>query len=71
MKNSKQNKIPIKEKTVLKKKRKRKTQKGALIQGMSRKLPSEILGNPVFKKRLRDIMRNYSGIYALYKGNRV
>jgi len=43
--------------------------KGELIKGMSNKLPSEILENPIFKKKLKEIMRSYSGIYALYKGN--
>jgi hypothetical protein len=45
--------------------------KGALIKGMSRKLPSDILGNPVFNKRLKNIMKGYSGIYALYRKNKL
>jgi hypothetical protein len=52
-------------------KRKKKTTKGALIKGMSKKLPSEILSNPVFKKRLKEIMKGYSGIYALYRKDRL
>jgi hypothetical protein len=51
-------------------KRKKRTTKGALIKGMTKKLPSEILGNPVFKKRLKEIMKGYSGIYALYRKER-
>jgi len=49
----------------------KKTTKGALIKGMSKRLPSRILDNPVFKKRLRAIMRGYSGIYALYRQDRL
>lgn len=55
----------------LKKEKKKKTTKGALIKGMSKRLPSEILENPVFKKRLIEIMKGYSGIYALYRQNRL
>lgn len=54
-----------------KKKKAKKTTKGALIKGMSKRLPSEILDNPVFKKRLKEIMKGYSGIYALYRKNRL
>jgi Uri superfamily endonuclease len=35
---------------------------------MSRRLPSEILESPLFRHRLREIMRGYAGIYALYRG---
>ncbi|MCX7911296.1 MAG: GIY-YIG nuclease family protein [Endomicrobia bacterium] len=45
--------------------------KGALIKGMSKKLPSEILDNPVFKQRLKELMKGSAGIYALYRGNRL
>jgi len=38
---------------------------------MSKRLPSEILDNPVFKKRLKEIMKGYSGIYALYRKKRL
>lgn len=48
---------------------KSRSTKGALIKGMSRRLPSEILGNPLFEERLREIMRHYAGIYALYNSN--
>lgn len=47
--------------------RKYKSPKGALIKGMSRILPSEILTDPVFKKKLMELMRGHAGIYALYK----
>ena len=52
-------------------KRRQKSQKGALIKGMSRRLPSDILGNPIFRKRLKEIMKGYAGIYALYKKKRL
>src|SRR5881296_3483867 len=45
--------------------------KGALLKGMSRRLPSEILQDPLFEKRLREIMRGYAGIYALYRGKKL
>jgi len=52
--------------------RKRKqSSKGALIKGMSRRLPSEILESPMFAQRLREIMRRYAGIYALYRKDRI
>ena len=42
--------------------------KGALIKGMSRRLPVELLGEASFKDGLHRIMRGYAGVYALYKG---
>ncbi len=38
---------------------------------MSTNLPSEILTDPVFKKKLQEIMKGYAGIYALYKGEKL
>ena len=49
----------------------KKSSKGALIKGMSRNLPSEILTDQVFKKKLEELMRGYAGIYALYKGEKL
>ena len=49
----------------------RKSTKGALIKGMSRRLPSEILESPLFEQRLRQMMRKYAGIYALYRGKKL
>jgi len=37
---------------------------------MSKKLPSSILGNPLFEKKLNEIMKGFSGIYALYKNEK-
>ena len=51
--------------------KKKKTTKGALIKGMTKKLPSQILDNPVFRKGLKEIMKGYSGIYALYHKDRL
>ena len=51
--------------------RSHKSGKGALIKGMSRRLPSEILDSQLFSRRLREIMRGYAGIYALYRGQRL
>ena len=47
--------------------RKSRSTKGALIKGMSRRLPSEILESDVFAEKLRQMMRRYAGIYVLYK----
>ncbi len=48
-----------------------KSAKGALIKGMSKKLPSGMLGSPVFRERLKEIMKGNAGIYALYRKNRL
>jgi predicted GIY-YIG superfamily endonuclease len=45
--------------------------KGALIRGMSGRLPLEILQSPMFEDKLKELMRRYAGIYALYKGKRL
>ena len=42
------------------------TTKGALIKGMTKQLPSEILDNPIFRAKLQELMKGYAGIYALY-----
>lgn len=51
--------------------KKRQGTKGALIKGMSRRLPSEILESPLFAERLSEIMKRYAGIYALYRKNKL
>lgn len=66
---NKQNDKEVRKRTF--KKSKKKTTKGALIKGMSKKLPSEIIENPVFKKRIKEIMKGYSGIYALYRKDKL
>lgn len=45
--------------------------KGSLLKGMSKALPSEILEDPIFEEKLDELMRGYSGIYALYKGDKL
>ncbi len=45
---------------------KKKSSKGALIKGVSAKLPIDILDEPSFKQGVQEIMRGYSGIYLLY-----
>lgn len=51
--------------------RRASSSKGALIKGMSRGLPSEILQDPLFRKRLKEIMRGHAGIYALSRGRKL
>lgn len=46
---------------------KRKGNRGKLIKGMTNKLPSSIFSNKFFESALREVMKGYSGIYALYK----
>jgi hypothetical protein len=50
---------------------KKKTSRGALIKGMSRRLPSEILESPVFKEGLEKLLRKDAGIYALYREDKL
>ncbi len=47
---------------------KKRSNKGALIKGMSRRLPIQLLGDRSFESGLQEIMRGYAGVYALYKG---
>jgi hypothetical protein len=60
-----------KKKPARKKRRRQRSSKGALIKGMSRRLPSEILESDVFAEHLRKMMRRYAGIYALYRKRRL
>ena len=53
----------------LKRRKKHKSTKGNLIKGMSRRMPSELLADSVFRRDLREVMRGYAGIYALYHGD--
>jgi hypothetical protein len=50
---------------------KKKTTKGALIKGMSRQLPSEIFASPIFRAKLKELMKGYAGIYALYRKKQI
>lgn len=56
---------------IKKKAAKKIPRKGALIKGMTKKLPSEILDNTVFRQGLRETMKGFSGIYALYKKDKL
>lgn len=44
----------------------RRPTKGALIKGVSRQLPRDLLLEPTFREELRGLMRGYSGLYVLY-----
>ena len=44
--------------------------KGALIKGMSKRLPAEILADASFKEGLHAIMKGFAGVYVLYHGDR-
>jgi hypothetical protein len=46
---------------------KKRSNKGALLKGMSRRLPIELLGDVAFEEGLQQIMRGYAGVYALYR----
>lgn len=38
---------------------------------MTKKLPSGILANPVFKQRIKEVMKGSAGIYALYRKDKI
>jgi hypothetical protein len=44
----------------------KRSHKGALIKGMSKPLPIDLLKEASFKEGLDEIMRGYAGVYALY-----
>jgi hypothetical protein len=46
----------------------RKSTKGRLIKGMTKKLPASLFENPFFEPALKKVMKKFSGIYVLYKG---
>jgi hypothetical protein len=51
--------------------KKKNSNKGALIKGMTRRLPVQLLGDLSFEEGLEKIMRKYAGVYALYKGEKL
>src|SRR5262245_9505664 len=51
--------------------KKRNSFKGALIKGMTQRLPVELIGDLSFQEGLQEIMRGYAGVYALYHGERL
>lgn len=46
--------------------RRKRSSKGALVKGVSARLPVELLDDPTFKHGLQEITRGYSGIYFLH-----
>lgn len=57
--------------TIKKGTRTKKSTRGALIKGMSGKLPSEMLLDPVFKIKLKEVMKGFAGIYCLYNKHKL
>jgi hypothetical protein len=51
--------------------KRRNSFKGALIKGMTQRLPVELIGDLSFQEGLQQIMRGYAGVYALYSGERL
>lgn len=51
--------------------KKLRSSKGALVKGVSARLPIDLLAEPTFKQGLQEITRGYSGIYFLYKRDRL
>lgn len=52
-------------------KKRHRSGKGALIKGMSKRLSSELLDDPLFRDALKETMKGYAGIYGLYHGRRL
>lgn len=50
----------------IKPQRRRSSSNGALVKGVSARLPIDLLKEPTFKQGLQEISRGYSGIYLLY-----
>lgn len=62
------------EKRVRKQIKKPKTKirtKGALIKGVSRMLPSEVIKSNIFAEHLPQLMKRYAGVYLLYRKQKV
>jgi hypothetical protein len=45
----------------------RRSNRGRLIKGMTKNLPSSLFENPFFESALKKAMKHFSGIYALYR----
>ena len=52
-------------------KRKKKSNKGLLIKGSLEKIPAEVIEDAGFRKKLRQMMKGWAGIYALYRDDKV
>ena len=48
-----------------------KNKNALLIKGSLEKIPSEVMVDESFRKKLRTIMKDWSGIYVLYKDDKV
>ena len=59
------------EKKARRRRKRRESYKGALIKGMTRRIPIQLLGDLSFQEGLEKIMRVYAGVYALYRGKRL
>jgi hypothetical protein len=53
------------EKKARRRRKRRNSFKGALIKGMTRRLPIQLLGDLSFQEGLEKIMRGYAGMNAL------
>jgi hypothetical protein len=53
------------------KRTKRNSTKGALVKGVSKPLPIELLSEQTFRSELQALMKGYSGLYALYHGKQL
>lgn len=53
------------------KKMKKSSTKGALIKGVSRMVPLEVIDNRIFAEHLRQLMKRYAGVYILYRKKKV
>jgi hypothetical protein len=59
------------QKKARRRRKRRNSFKGALIKGMTRRLPIQLLGDLSFQEGLEKIMRGYAGVYALYRAKRL
>lgn len=48
-----------------------RSSKGALIKGMSKRLSSDLLDDPLFRNSLKNTLKGYAGIYGLYRGQKL
>ncbi len=51
--------------------KKKRSNKGSLILWISKKLPSSFLQEDTVKQIASELMKNYSGVYALYHGEKL
>ena len=62
--------MPVKSPNAVRRVRK-SSSKGALVKGVSPRLPIDLLEEPTFKQGLQEITRGFSGIYLLYKRDKL